>query len=432
MKEPSTRFIDTNIKIGFLCLASTMFLISFPRSWSLYPLGLFLITGLLIWIADFKRVYRSFFGNWYLILPPVLYFIIHLISFLSQDTKINLLEERLMFLLIPLFGYPVFMQDYFKSRFPLLLKLFIFGLLSISVYLLILLVFKCFNNVTDEISLFGYIKMNSSKLFSLDFSVLEHPSYLSLKIVFAMVILIYYSDQLGINKLFKDGMILVFTVTIFMLASKSGIIVWMVIGVILLIRLGKKRSFRPVIYFLIIPSFMILTYISVNRIERIGFFLNSTFKSLSVKEVDWKNLNQRTREWYTAIQLIKEKPVTGIGLGKVEGKMVDMYRENGFIEEADLKLNAHNQYLEAQMTFGIAGTLTLFWMLLTPVFFRKRLEYSLPAISLVLIMSFFLFFESMFNRQWGIMFFLLFYCMLILIPGKNLNNELIAPDNNLL
>jgi len=35
------------------------------------------------------------------------------------------------------------------------------------------------------------------------------------------------------------------------------------------------------------------------------------------------------------------------------------------------------------------------------------------------MMTFFLMFESMFVRQWGIMFFTLFYCIL-LIPSKEL------------
>ena len=91
-----------------------------------------------------------------------------------------------------------------------------------------------------------------------------------------------------------------------------------------------------------------------------------------------------------------------------------MYQKYGFNEEADLKLNAHNQYLEAQMTFGIAGTLSLFWMLLTPLIFRKRLRFKELTFPFIGLTAFFLVFESMFNRQWGIMFFVLFYCVLIL------------------
>ena len=101
--------------------------------------------------------------------------------------------------------------------------------------------------------------------------------------------------------------------------------------------------------------------------------------------------------------------------------MVEEYLKNGWVEEARLRLNAHNQFLETQMTFGIPGTLSLLWMLFTPLIFRKRLMYSKLATAFVLMMTFFLMFESMFVRQWGIMFFTLFYCILV-IPPKDKND----------
>jgi O-antigen ligase len=163
-----------------------------------------------------------------------------------------------------------------------------------------------------------------------------------------------------------------------------------------------------------VSSFLTVTYLSVKYIDRINSFIVNTSRGISKEKIDWKNLDQRTREWYTAIQIIKSEPVLGVGIAKIDNRMVAEYRKNGFNDEADLNLNAHNQFLEAQMTFGIAGVISLLWMLLTPVLFRKQIKYPKLAIAFILIISFYLLFESMLNRQWGIMFFLLFYYIEVL------------------
>jgi len=59
-------------------------------------------------------------------------------------------------------------------------------------------------------------------------------------------------------------------------------------------------------------------------------------------------------------------------------------------------------------------------MLLTPLFLGRKLKYPNLASAFVVMISFFLVFESMFNRQWGIMFFILFY--FILTTGTGINS----------
>jgi O-antigen ligase len=158
------------------------------------------------------------------------------------------------------------------------------------------------------------------------------------------------------------------------------------------------------------------------EIQRIEKFITTVRSDLSSTQIDWKNIDQRTREWYSSTQIIKENPVFGTGLLKAQDMMVEEFLRNGFKDEADLKLNAHNQFLEAQMTFGIAGTLSLLCMLLVPLVFRKRLKYQDLTASFISLISFYLLFESLFNRQWGIMFFLLFYCILI-ISSRNIQSQ---------
>jgi O-antigen ligase len=156
-----------------------------------------------------------------------------------------------------------------------------------------------------------------------------------------------------------------------------------------------------------------MTVMAAKRLERVSYFFRVIRLSLSTED-HFMDLDQRTREWYTAANLIREKPLSGYGLAKIEEKMVEKYREYGFEEEAQKKLNAHSQFLETQVTFGIAGTIILLLMLAVPLIYRKRSAYKHFIGPFISILIFYLLFESMFDRQWGIMFFLIFYCLFLL------------------
>jgi O-antigen ligase len=410
---------DYVAKTGFAFLSVTLFLISFPRSWSLYPLALFMITGLILWILDFNRIKKYFSVYWYLILPPFLYFVVQLVSVILQGGEFNLLETRLMFLLVPVFGVPVLGSQYFKSHLFLLLKIFISGILVISIYLLSRFLFQWIENPVKGLTILEYIKTNGNNIFSLNFSLIEHPSYLSMKVIFAIVILMELSGEDRVRNVTKWAVFLIFSFVIFLSASKAGIAAWIIVVLVTLIRNIKNKSLSLAILLILVFSFLTVTYLSVKYIDRFNSFIVNTFQGISKEKVDWKNLDQRTREWYSAIQIIKSEPVLGVGIAKIDNRMCAEYRKNGFNDEADLNLNAHNQFLEAQMTFGIAGLISLLWMLLTPAMFRKQIVNPKLAIAFVLIISFYLLFESMLNRQWGIMFFLLFYYIEVLSTAES-------------
>jgi hypothetical protein len=400
-------------RIGFYLLGFTLFMISNQRMISLYSLGLFLFTGFILWLFDFKGTLNRFKARWYLFVPPLIYFSLYLISLILQKGNVRLLETYLMFLFIPLLGFTIISHEFAQKRINILLKLFVAGLIMISLFLIIRIVVIFFINVPEEQTFTEYFNKHNPEYVSWGFSVLEHPTYLSLKLIFAFIILFFNADCWKIRGYIKWGIFLIFTLTIFLLASKAGILAWIVTTLFLIIVNLRKKSISPAAY-LVILSFVIgLTIISVKKLERISFFIVYTQRGLAQKNFDWKNLDQRTRNWYAASVLIKNKPLTGNGIVRTEERMVEVYNRNGFTEEAKLMMNAHNQFLEAQMTFGIAGIIALFWMLLTPVLYRHHLAFRSLAVPFIILFSFFSLFESMLNRQWGIMFFLLFYFIIL-------------------
>jgi O-antigen ligase len=202
------------------------------------------------------------------------------------------------------------------------------------------------------------------------------------------------------------------TLTLYFLGSRAGLLAWVVTMSILLIRLFVNIRRHFLVWFSI-PTFLILFIFIIIRIDKVEYFIKSTEEKLTEERIDWKNIDVRTRVWYSNIQIIKEKPITGVGLPDVKKRMKEEYIRQNFADEAELNLNAHNQFLETQVTFGVAGALLLLWLLFTPIFQRRQLKFQLQTQLFVFIFVINLLFESMLNRQWGIMFFMLFYCIIV-------------------
>lgn len=406
-----TRWSEIFHQSGKFFLSVTLFLISFPRSWSLYPLGLFLFIGLLTWIKGFRQNYELIKKDLLLILPPVIYFILHLISLIIQSGPVTLLTDRLMFLLIPLFGLPLFIK-FTKEDDLKFLRIFIAGILLVAMVLIIRIVIFVLKLVPDDMNFFQYACIHKYWFFSAHLSVFEHPTYLSMKIIWVLIILILINKKLKHTTELLFGISLFLSVFLFFLASRASIVFWIFLVIFFLVRLYRKKYLKPVFMIIMIPSIILLAVISLRINGRINDSVNELRIKIDNNEFEWKNIDQRTREWYTAVQVIKGNLLAGAGYLEIKDKMREEYLKNGFYEEARSNFNAHNQFLEAQMTFGISGTLSLLLMLLTPVFRRKFIEYQQLAITFVIMVSFFLIFESMLNRQWGIMFFLIFYFLL--------------------
>lgn len=96
------------------------------------------------------------------------------------------------------------------------------------------------------------------------------------------------------------------------------------------------------------------------------------------------------------------------------------------------ELNMHNQYLETMMTVGIIGVILLLALFIVPIYLSyKNKSFHIELFSLLFIIAFNCLFESVFERQMGIMFFVFFYFLLFhsafcqkqYAPTLNLNNE---------
>ena len=329
-----------------------------------------------------------------------------------------------MFICVPILTFSLLQSDLICKRKEFLFKTYMYGIISVTLLLIVIALTCLYKNYNFGKNLLENFKTNFKCFFTVDFSRFEHPTYLGMKISWTFILL-WQLFARSFKKLINILIIILLTIVIFLLASKGSIILWTVLILCFLFSFINEKISNKIYKYstIILISFILFagSFSVAKEIVRINQFLSQIKTGLTRTEVNWKDLDQRTREWYCALQLIKEKPIFGHGIGRVEDRMVEEYLKNRWEEEARLRYNAHNQFLETQMTFGIPGTLSLLWMLFTPLIFRKRLMYPKLATAFVFMMTFFLMFESMFVRQWGIMFFTLFYCILV-FPSKEENN----------
>jgi O-antigen ligase len=411
------RYRELWINAGIVTLALTLFLMPFPRAWSLYSLGAFLFFGLVLWISEYQRMIKILSEKHFVILPLVIYFLLFVAGLFFTKPEWGYIEGNLMFLLIPLLGFPVFTSDKFIDNIHLILKAFIYGLLIICIFEYGRALWNSFSLNDGTFTFSPLLDPLTSRFRSDQLSLFEHPTYLSLKVLMAITILILMHKELKLTRIESITEVILLMAFIYSLSSRTGLVIAFFLFICLLYKLLK---YYQVLYLLIIlipiAAFALLKISSLNArvVERTG----PVWKRYKAGELKIKDIDPRFTSWFTACDLIKEHPVFGVGLNS-RNILAEEYARNGYSVAVSFRLNAHNQFLETQLALGIPGSLVLFWMLLLPAFWRKRSWNPELIFPFLIIISVSMIFESILARQWGIMFFVLFYCMLMIPRGKN-------------
>lgn len=398
---------------------------AFPRTWILYASGAFLTFNLFCWIAEFTKNKDFLKSKLYLVVPFAAYFFLHLTYSIFQESGWLNIEKRLMFFLLPIIGIPVFRSDLILRRLAILIKAFVAGLFSVSMILLIRAALVGLEIINKPLIPVNSIDAAYSSYFSSFLSFFQHQAYFSLELNFAIILLILFKEVIKLHNLIRIPLFLFFVIFIYLLSSRAGIIACAVsLTFLFYVRLKELRPGKK--FHLLFPAIIALAFISIILINpRISSTsIDIKDKLFSSNFPDLKDLEPRTRVWYTSIQLIREYPVFGVGEREVNQKLVQEYRRNNFYAEAFFTLNAHNQFLETQLTYGIPGTILLIWMLFAPLI-RKRSMLSITLYySFLIIIIVHFSFESMLVRQWGIIFFVLFTCLQVFVKKQAEDSEM--------
>jgi O-antigen ligase len=265
-------------------------------------------------------------------------------------------------------------------------------------------------------SFMDYLQTKSfQEFFYVELSTRIHPSYFSYYLNIGISILLI--DYMGKTiRLFNKNwiyLLLIFGMSAFsfLLVSKNGIIVTLLLFAILLIYWLIKKKFLLVIGLTVLMT--TLTTVLYMKSENLQQRATELFMGLSSDKADSQEYSTglRLAIWKESITLIKKEPIIGYGSGDVTDALLEQYDKKGLSVALIRRLNAHNQFLQTTLAHGLIGFILLAGILLFPFFRRDEGKWFGIALSLITI-AFFLT-ESVLETQAGVVSFLLFYTLLI-------------------
>ena len=272
---------------------------------------------------------------------------------------------------------------------------------------------------TDKVSLpvqnenYGWLNY----FVSIGFNNTIDRAYLACYSVFSLVFLVIFHKKFERQTLL--GLIFLLIVALIQIGSMSGILSLSTIPFLIFLYFGQAKIKLISVGFYLLVFFAFYTV--TDRFQ--GYYTEVT-TALEEGNSDYDTiLNDRMAFWKSAIEVFRENPVFGHGVGTAQEMMNQ--EQQKVLEWSDQwvnysNFNAHNLYLQLMIETGIVG-IALF--LLAVVWFLYRLNdyprdlkflgYSFMVLFCVHSIS-----ESMFNRYVGIAFFTFFYSLIL-----TLNNQ---------
>ncbi len=362
-------------------------------------LALLYTLSIIVFIIPFLKSSEFKFNKVILLLP--IFAIIGSISlFYTKNTiaGLKILERHISFIILPFLFLLNFKRLLTLKSILFFLSISLLISFAISIFLYqtkfsFIITFNQTKNIDHFIRLIRYRGFP-----------IEHPSYYSYLILIYIIIVFNYRIK---EVLFK---ILIITCTImsfiflFLLGSRAAMIS---IFALLLYFIIKQFFLKRYVLFAITISFLILSFYSVINFTRFG----NTVIKINKKNKNVSQVDSRLIIWENAINLIKQNPILGYGIGDALDEMIKEHKKTGFTKGVERRLDAHNQFLESWLQSGILGLISLILVFVIP--FYQAIIKRQEMLFLFLLVSFIqILFESMFIRLAGVVYFSFFYSYL--------------------
>ena len=311
--------------------------------------------------------------------------------------------------------------------FPLLLSLKFKKIWSINV------AYMGFILATFLVTLYGIIMALSAWLgagggnwvyFSSAISPIHHPSYLAAYLTISTAFaFIGWREKLPFFSLYWIIPFTIFVIVIHgFLQSLSGTL-FLLIAIFTSLLIWLRNKFRRPIFYTIIILMPLIGFIVINSIPSV----QNDWKDASSNIIEYsknpksfvENREQtlssssvRIILWTAAFQIFYKHPF-GVGTGNMDEFME---KELIILKQKELtkqNFNPHNQFLQTAVEIGFFGLLVFFAILFSSIYYGLKYKNYL----LIIISSNLLFnslFESMLQRQSGIIFYCFWLCLLSL------------------
>jgi O-antigen ligase len=249
--------------------------------------------------------------------------------------------------------------------------------------------------------------------------------HIEFSVITAMVLLVLLSWKIEgkISKIFGSHFFFYFVfgglfIALHVLSARTGLLgFWSGICAIIFQR-GKKISFKYILMGLVALSSMFFIPSIKNRLMNTYEDLNAVTQN---KDLNHKSFGQRWEAWKAIIPAGQETTWFGVGQCNIERKMQQSFDELKSNLDAENRISPHNQYLQWFIEIGIVGM--LMWITCFSVFFiwmrRNGVSEQLWSVVIALILS--INFESLMERQSGVMIIIV---SLLLISSMKLEKTL--------
>jgi hypothetical protein len=344
---------------------------------------------------------------------------------IDAGTGLAKIQTQLSFFIVPFFMGGTKLGIDHRNR---CLKAYVLGVL--------LTVLLCFGNVVHRFMTNGefYVLDEFSReqtiFFYKEFSrFLDlHPTYFSVYIGAALfcLLVISFNDKRKWNifKIFLKGL---FFIALFLTSSKGGILSFVLVYVFFVLFEAIKSKKVLDLYVLGVMFLGIIVMFVVNPMlyKRSAQLISTVDKGVLSSEQLNESSSIRFNLWSLSLEAYTHSPIWGFGTGSVYKTIDDICLDSySFSNCESLRLkNSHNQYLNFMVSNGI---LVLIPFLIALVLaFRSAIRNKDQVF--VLFMAFMtlnFFFESLLQRERGVVFFMLFIVLFMTTHRNSFNDQI--------
>lgn len=362
-------------------------------------------------LFEIKHFRKEDFSKYWIFISFYIYSILSLIY--TQDILYSLkyLSLYSSFLVFP-FVFSVLKLD--KQKFKKLFKIMILWLLLLIAYSEFQTLYQIY---LDGESLYVFFRKDYSYI-NLGNKINVHPPNMVLIISFFYFYLIAYPNTTGFFRWQEYLIVFIFFAYSVHLSSRTPIVAIILITIILLYkRIFERKGHIKAVLFTSICLALVFTLLVSIRSTRYRFleltgmkYGNGTYVEILPSKFD---------QWQSAFKA-NNSILFGNGLGDAQASIIQSNSENGLFKFAELRYNAHNQYIQTFVGLGACGVIFLFLMLSIPLMNIKNM-FSIVFICfsgylLIVWLS-----ESYLERHRGTIYIVLMLCLCKHLSLRNKN-----------
>jgi len=359
---------DINSKAIIFALICWVFYNSFSEKWQNLKnrLPLFFILSSIFWVALLGMTYTQ-----------------------NMDEGIKNLQKSLPFLVFPLIIFSIKINKYVVT---FLLKYFSYSVVIASLLAIAKALYLKANNLG---SYFHFSKLEP--LFD------KHNTYFAL---FSLIAIVYFLFNISKRSWWYILATIYLSGILYLLSVRISIVGFVLVLCLLLL---SKRKTIPRHYF-----YMLLITVLVPILFYFTPSFQDKFNPHTPEGVAISDVGSRKIHWQAVVNTIgQDNILTGAGTGDGHNKLFDTYRDFDFETGYIYRYNAHNQYLEIVLFYGIIGLLLLVFQYFTLIKINLN-KNNFSALAIIFLFLTFMITESILQRHDGIVVFAFFMTLFAL------------------